>query len=159
MSRGDGVTIRSVIWFSDIRGFTRLSSLLDRDIVISLINDVFETTELVLRERGGEVLKFMGDGLMGVFPVQDNGDEERNNSICRIAREAAHEFQSRLGELRERRIREGLPVVDVGVGLHYGDVSACSCCSAKSSGTCLSPLFIALLILPLHLNHAGLIWQ
>mmetsp|Transcript_17766 Transcript_17766/g.32117 ORF Transcript_17766/g.32117 Transcript_17766/m.32117 type:complete len:114 (-) Transcript_17766:369-710(-) len=65
--RGEGTTIRAVVWFSDMRDFTRFSGLLERDEIISLINEVFETTECILRNHGREILKFMGDGLLGIF--------------------------------------------------------------------------------------------
>jgi len=55
--RGDTVTVRSVIWFSDVRGFTSLSQELDREGIIVLINEVFEITECVLKKHGGEILK------------------------------------------------------------------------------------------------------
>lgn len=61
--RGDGVTMRSVIWFSDVRNFTAMSNRLPQMTVIQIINTVFEVSESVIRKHGGEVLKFMGDGL------------------------------------------------------------------------------------------------
>jgi adenylate cyclase len=61
--RGDGVTIRSVLWFSDVRGFTAMSNRLSRRALIQVINTVFEVTECAIRKHGGEVLKLMGDGL------------------------------------------------------------------------------------------------
>lgn len=164
--RGKGVTVRSVLWFSDVRGYTTLSSHLERDAVIELINDVFELTEEVLNKHGGEILKFMGDGILAIFREPDgavdsgdNGDgtckgnnnsnavanDQQNDnsnidkadkiwmraslpyqvssSICSNGSNAAEEFQRRLAELSKSRIAKGLPGVEVGVGLHYGDCS------------------------------------
>ena len=67
VDRGDTVTVRSVIWFSDIRDFTSLSQELRRDQIVSLIDQVFEITEEVVKNNGGEILKFMGDGWLVVF--------------------------------------------------------------------------------------------
>ena len=120
--RGEGITIRAVVWFSDMRDFTRLSGLLERDEIISLINEVFETTECVLRSHGGEVLKFMGDGLLGIFTTTDLTREEKV-SICGQAREAAAELQRQLHDLERARTEKGLQGAQVGIGLHYGDVS------------------------------------
>lgn len=63
IGRGDGVRIRSAIWFSDVRQFTAMSNRLPQSLVIQILNTVFEVSESVIRKRGGEVLKFMGDGL------------------------------------------------------------------------------------------------
>lgn len=120
--RGEGTTIRAVVWFSDMRDFTRLSGLLERDEIISLINEVFETTECILRNHGGEILKFMGDGLLGIFTTTGLTREEKF-SICGQAREAAAEVQQRLRDLRRARTEKGLQGTQVGIGLHYGDVS------------------------------------
>jgi adenylate cyclase len=67
VSRGDGVTVRSVIWFSDIRQFSKASDQLSRDDTLALVNDVFEVTHSVIAKNGGEVLKFIGDGLLAIF--------------------------------------------------------------------------------------------
>jgi adenylate cyclase len=116
--RGDGETIEAVVWFSDVRGFTRMSAELDRDALLKVLNDTFELLVCVLEDHGGEVLKFMGDGLMGVFPVVDGPA-----AACRAARAAVSAFRVGLGELSQRRVGEGLAPIEVGVGLHYGDVT------------------------------------
>lgn len=105
-----------------MRDFTRKSEILGRDAIISLINEVFETTECVLRSHGGEVLKFMGDGLLGIFQTTDLTQEEMV-SICGQARIATVELQRQLKELRRIRAKRGLQGAEVGIGLHYGDVS------------------------------------
>ncbi|MEX0281835.1 MAG: adenylate/guanylate cyclase domain-containing protein [Arenibacterium sp.] len=67
--RGDGEMIRAVIWMSDIRGFTALAAHRDTADVIDSLNRCFETVTEAVSDSGGEVLKFIGDALLGIFPV------------------------------------------------------------------------------------------
>ena len=71
VDRGDFMRLRSVLWFSDIRGYTALSAATQQSRVIGIINTVVETTESVLEEFGGQILKIMGDGIMAVFVEPD----------------------------------------------------------------------------------------
>ncbi|MGH6920610.1 MAG: adenylate/guanylate cyclase domain-containing protein, partial [Geminicoccaceae bacterium] len=73
VQRGDGETIHAVLWYSDLRGFTALSESLPRDQVISLLNAHFERLAAPIKAFGGEVLKFMGDGLLAIFPTETAG--------------------------------------------------------------------------------------
>lgn len=121
VKRGDGTTQRAVLWFSDIRGFVRLSSALDRDDLLELLNDTFEISVDALEPRGGEVLKFLGDGLLAMFPVADTDPTGRK--ACEAAYDAFVDFSDRLGQLAATRAARGLMTADVTVGLHFGDVS------------------------------------
>jgi len=136
IERGEGLSIRSVIWFSDIRNFTSMSGELSRHELVELINGVFEVTVQVIREHKGQVLKFIGDGLMAIFSTgaasfqrsSFSADEKREvddqaASVCRNARLAAKDLQIRLDALKKERETKGLLGASVGVGLHYGDVS------------------------------------
>jgi class 3 adenylate cyclase len=58
-----------VIWYCDLRGFTRASDSLPRDAIIALLNDYFDTMGALVTSAGGEILKFMGDGMLAIFPV------------------------------------------------------------------------------------------
>ncbi len=118
VKRGDGQELRAVIWFSDLRGFTRLSATLDRAVLLDLLNACFELAVTTIEAHGGQVLKFMGDGLLGVFPVGDDP-----TPACHAARAAADAFQEGLGALRIQREAKGLPAPEVGVGLHLGEVT------------------------------------
>jgi adenylate cyclase len=128
--------VRSVVWFSDVRGFTSLSCRLEREHVIGLINDVFEVTETVLKKHGGQILKFMGDGVLAVFTEPDGEDHEGSTSdrcmrdsltlgtpVCGKAKAAAAEFQKKLKEMSDKRVAHESPGAEVGIGLHYGDCS------------------------------------
>lgn len=119
--RGDGQTVRAVIWFSDVRGFTRMSNELAAPKLLDLLNDHFELMVSSLEAHGGEVLKFMGDGLLAVFAVED--DDEQGQAACMRARQAASALQTGLIDLTRQRDEAGLPTAQVGVGLHFGSVN------------------------------------
>jgi len=123
VKRGDGTTIRAVVWFSDVRGFTKLSNELSRDELLELLNFVFEVTIEIVEAHGGEVLKLMGDGLMAVFPSPTGGDDDDGKSTCQAARTAAETLQKRLKQAVSECSERDLRNVEVGVGLHYGDVN------------------------------------
>ncbi|MED5373898.1 MAG: adenylate/guanylate cyclase domain-containing protein [Myxococcota bacterium] len=113
VKRGDGETLRAVVWFSDVRGFTQLSESLPRDALLGLLNDAFERVVGVVEDHGGEVLKFMGDGVLAVFPSDGDDDGE----AAHRALSAAQDLQVRLDA------RGGEPRIRMGVGLHLGEVS------------------------------------
>ncbi len=123
--RGDGQTIRAAIWFCDIRGFTRLTGSLEQPALLSLLNDTFEVIVEQLAARGGEVLKFMGDGVLAIFAEDDQVARDHEGSArraCAAAYQATEQVLLGLAAVHERRRAAGLPVAPIGVGLHYGDV-------------------------------------
>ncbi len=71
--RGHTEAMEAVIWLSDLRGFTRLSDRLPSDVVVDVLNRYFDCQVAAITAHGGEVLKFMGDGLLAVFPVAEQG--------------------------------------------------------------------------------------
>ena len=78
--RGEGQTIEAVIWYCDLRGFTRASDSLPRDAIIALLNDYFDTMGALVTSAGGEILKFMGDGMLAIFPVASPGQRAETAS-------------------------------------------------------------------------------
>ncbi len=70
--RGSVDTLHAVLWYADIRGFTPLSDAAPGQVVVELLNDVFEILTASLRERGGQVLKFIGDAMLATFPFEDS---------------------------------------------------------------------------------------
>lgn len=107
--RGDVESIRAVLWLSDMRGFTALSDRLPPEDLIGLLNRFFDAQVPAIRAQGGEVLKFMGDGLLAVFRV---GGEADAAAVCRRAVEAARAADAALGRADIR----------FGLGLHLGDM-------------------------------------
>jgi len=121
IQRGDSQTMRAVVWFSDLRGFTRMSMQLGQARTLALLNDVFEVIVRVIEAEGGQVLKFMGDGLLGVFSAAP--DDPQGRAACKAARRAASALRTELDLLSKRRGADGLVTPEVGLGLHFGDVS------------------------------------
>ena len=111
-------SVRNVtILFADIRGFTRLSEILEPEAVLALVNEYFEAMEPALDRFGGIIDKFMGDSIMAVFGVPEPDDRDAANAV-----EAALDMQARLRILNEKRSTENRPAFRMGIGLHSGPV-------------------------------------
>ena len=118
IERGSGETIRAVIWFCDLRGFTRLADILPRDLLIEMLDDYLEAMARPLRDNHGQILKFMGDGLLATFDL--TGRDEA--VVCEDALKAAAELRSALPVFNAERKAAGKPVMDFGLALHLGEV-------------------------------------
>jgi adenylate cyclase len=98
IQKGDFETIRAAIWFSDLRGFTDMSCRLPARDVIDTLNRVFGRQVASIERHGGEVLKFMGDGMLAIFPFRDAASDHTNvadaTRLCDRAIEAAEEALS-----------------------------------------------------------------
>ena len=116
--RGSVETLRAVIWFADIRGFTAFSDAAEGPIVIALLNDVFEILTAAVRSRGGQVLKFIGDGMLTTFSF----DEADRAETCRRALDGALEAMRNIDALNAERAAAGAPPVRVDIALHIGEV-------------------------------------
>jgi len=118
--RGSAETIHAVIWMCDLRDFTRFSETLPRDELIGLLNAYFQAVGTPIRERGGEILKFIGDAMLAIFRVASPATLAED---CRKAAEAVADARTQLQELNVRREAEGRPAIRCGIALHVGDVS------------------------------------
>ncbi|MHA1537774.1 MAG: adenylate/guanylate cyclase domain-containing protein [Alphaproteobacteria bacterium] len=118
--RGDGKTLHAVIWYSDLRGSTRMSETLDADDYIHVLNDYFEATAGAVLQAGGDVLSFIGDAVLAIFPI---GEAENTAAgACRKALEASAKAGARLARTNKAREGRGAEALDYGLGLHVGDV-------------------------------------
>jgi adenylate cyclase len=113
--RGSGVTITAVVMICDLRGFTTISEQWPRDDVISMLNEYFEVVSAPLEENGGEILKFIGDGLLAVFPLN-------RATACADALAAALSVRRGMAALNERRVGANLETLGYGLGVNVGDV-------------------------------------
>jgi adenylate cyclase len=118
VQRGSVESVRAVLWYADIRGFTSIADKTPGLMVIDLLDDVFETLTASLRSRGGQVLKFMGDGMLATFPFADATGE----ATCRRAIDAAVEAMHALDRLNGARCEAGKPAAAVDLALHVGEV-------------------------------------
>jgi adenylate cyclase len=113
--RGSGVTVRAAIMICDLRDFTRISDNWPRDDVIDLLNGYFDAVSEPLSRRGGEILKFMGDGLLAIFPLSEP-------KACANLLHAVAEAHQAMTALNESNRELGRVPLNYGVGIHVGDV-------------------------------------
>ena len=113
--RGIPERIDAVVWFSDLRGFTRITDTAPEQ-VIPLLNDYADVIVSAIHDHGGDVLKLIGDGTLAIFTAEDR------MHACDAALAAAIAARQGVAELKRRRAAEGKPVTDMYLGLHVGNV-------------------------------------
>ena len=120
IQRGDSDTIHAALWFSDLRDFTRLSNTVPPAELVRVLNDLFDCQVPAIERHGGEVLKFIGDGMLAIFSVHD---ESARAAVCGQALAATTEAFAALDALNRDRDQRGEPPLAVGVSLHLGEVA------------------------------------
>jgi adenylate cyclase len=115
IDRGQVRTVPTVLWFSDLTGFTRIADTLPREQLLDLLNAYADCLVGVVHDHGGEVFKFMGDGILAVF----NGAQ---SDACRRALDAAAAARTAIARLNQARTGAGLPVTGFTLALHEGEV-------------------------------------
>ena len=113
--RGVADRIDAVIWFSDLRGFTRITDSAPEQ-VIPLLNAYADVIVSAIHAQGGDVLKLIGDGTLAIFTAADRPH------ACAAALGAATTARGEVAALNAKRARDGLPVTDMYLGLHVGEV-------------------------------------
>ncbi|SDI05480.1 MULTISPECIES: adenylate/guanylate cyclase domain-containing protein [Bradyrhizobium] len=117
--RGHTETMNAAIWLSDLRGFTSLSDRLPAETVVDILNLYFDCQVAAIRKHGGEVLKYMGDGLLAVFPIDEYvGDDQK---VCSHVLEAAHESRVSVAEM-QYSIGDVVERFRFGLALHVGPI-------------------------------------
>lgn len=119
VQRGEVQGVEAVLFFTDLRGFTALADTLPGRDLIVLLDDCFDCMVRPLTVRGGEVLKFMGDGLLAIFRIEDRPRAE----TCAMALAAAKEALAQMSVLAESRRARSLPTPDLDIALHIGHVN------------------------------------
>jgi adenylate cyclase len=130
-------TIRAAIWLSDMRGFTALADRIAPAALIAVLNRYFECQVPAILRHGGEVLKFMGDGLLAIFPLGENDDPP---SVCRKALTAAGETRAAIAALDDWPEGGETSGPRFGLALHagellYGNIGAAN----RLDFTCIGP--------------------
>ena len=116
IERGVTDRIKTVLWFSDLRNYTRISETSAPEEIIPLLNDYAEAVVSSIHENSGDVLKLIGDGVLAIFPA-----DERSRA-CAAALGAARAAQEAVAALNARRVEKGLPATEMYLGLHIGEV-------------------------------------
>jgi len=114
IKRGDAEDIHAVIWFCDLRDSTALADSMSRRDFLALLNEYFECTLGPVLERKGEVLRFIGDAALAIFPI-----DGRPAQACAAAVEAARDALARMEKANKKR---PLPL-RFGIGLHLGELT------------------------------------
>jgi adenylate cyclase len=116
IERGVAEKITAVLWLSDLRGFTRIADSVPGEQIVALLSDYNDALVTAIHAHDGQVLKFIGDGLLAIFQADDMAE------ACHQAIAAAEHARAEVGGLNARRRRDGLPVTDFCLGLHLGEV-------------------------------------
>jgi len=115
ITRGSGETVGAAIWFCDLRGFTELSERMDRDRLLACLNQYFDAVAGPVEAHGGEILKFMGDAMLAIFPLG-------SDQACGRALAAALDARAAMARLNRERAAQGEEALRFGIALHAGDV-------------------------------------
>lgn len=117
--RGTGETIHAVIWFADLSRFTELTDNLPPDEVIALLNSFFERLAAPVEAVGGEILKFIGDAMLAIFPIK--GGDTAVHAACAAALGAAKGAIAEMDTLNEARKTADQEPLEFRLALHVGD--------------------------------------
>jgi class 3 adenylate cyclase len=118
LRRGAGETIQAALLYADLRGFTNLSERHPPAMVIAALDAWFDRIAGSVHAFGGEVLKFIGDGVLAIFPITG----ERRRDACEAALRAVSAARAGMAHLDEERRRQGLPPLPFGAALHVGEM-------------------------------------
>ncbi len=124
ITRGSGATVQAAIWYCDLRGFTALSERLGRDALLACLNDYFDAMAGAVEANGGEILKFIGDAMLAIFPLE-------GEQACRRALKAALNARATMAAQNARRRARGEETLGFGIALHTGEVMYGNIGSAK----------------------------
>lgn len=113
--RGTGQPIDAALWFCDMRGFTTLADQRPASEVVAILDHFFEAVAGPIAPHGGEVLKFIGDAVLAIFPVGPAGPADACRRALAAARDAAKGVEALVA-------RDGLPELGFGIALHLGQV-------------------------------------
>ena len=116
IARGVTDRIKAVLWFSDLRNYTRISDTAPAEEIIPLLNDYADAIVSAIHENDGDVLKLIGDGVLAIFPAAERAH------ACAAALDAASAAREAVAGLNVRRFEQGLPATEMYLGLHIGEV-------------------------------------
>ena len=117
---GHSELLNSVIWLSDMRGFTTLADQLPPQILVDLLNRYFDCQVPTILQHGGEVLKFIGDGLLAIFPLAEGATDAPE--VCNRALKAAREARVSIESIEAPFNTGNASGVRFGLALHLGEV-------------------------------------
>jgi adenylate cyclase len=113
------MALAAVLWSSDLRGFTERSDRLPSERIIAILNALFEAQAAGIRAHGGEILKFIGDGLLAIFPIAES---DAVAAVAKAAVAAAQDAISAVASLTDHPAMDGEPPLEIVIALHIGTV-------------------------------------
>ncbi len=116
IGRGQVSRIRSAILFADMRNYTRITSAMDPEGAVALLNRYFDCLVPPIEAEGGEVLKYMGDGLLAIF--RDRSDD--TGAAAQAALAAASAALAHIHRIEAADVRGG---IQAGIALHHGEAA------------------------------------
>lgn len=116
--RGEGAAIHAAILLADLKSFTSLNERYAPDRIVAWLNEHFEAIGRPVEEAEGEILKFMGDSLLAIFPIDAADPAE----ACQRTLSAAQKAIAATAALNQRRAETGQPDILVDIVLHVGEV-------------------------------------
>jgi len=119
--RGDGRDIDAAIWLCDLRDSTALSESLPRKRYLEILNQFFDAMVEPIVEHGGEVLKYVGDAVLAIFPIEE--PDSPAQQACARALAAVADARVRVEQLNHERDERGEPPLAYGIGLHRGSLT------------------------------------
>jgi class 3 adenylate cyclase len=126
LARGTGETIRAALLCADLRDFTALSEVTEPHVMIAALDAWFDRVAGAVHAFGGEVLKFIGDGVLAIFPVtatSGEGDAARGDrEACEAALRAVAASRAGMAHLDQLRQAQGLAPLPFGAALHFGEI-------------------------------------
>lgn len=118
--RGDGETIRAALVMADMRGSTELAETEGRQVYIDTLNQFFDAIAAPFNRDGGQILSFIGDGFLAVYPCGRH--KEPSETACRAAFSAVIKATKRVSDLNAERRSRNMAEIGYGIGLHIGNV-------------------------------------
>jgi adenylate cyclase len=116
IARGVTDRIDTVLWFSELRDYTRIADTSPPEAIIPLLDDYADAIVSAIHGNSGDVLKLIGDAVLAIFPAG------RGSQACTAALDAAVQAQEAVRVLNDRRLQEGSPTTEMYLGLHVGEV-------------------------------------
>ncbi|GLQ30181.1 adenylate/guanylate cyclase domain-containing protein [Litoribrevibacter albus] len=121
--RGTGEAIDAVIWFCDLRGFTSLGDTLPCTELVALLDHYFECVSEPIEAAGGEILKFIGDAILAIFPLSSGASEAHKQTVCLNALAAAEEALANVASKSWCGHTKEALTLSAGIALHIGTVT------------------------------------
>ncbi|MBT4486710.1 MAG: adenylate/guanylate cyclase domain-containing protein [Rhodospirillaceae bacterium] len=120
IDRGTAASMRAVIYYADLRGFTPLAESLPGADLLAMLDDYLDAIARPVLEQGGEVLKFLGDGVLAVFEI--TGDDAECQVACQQGMTAGRAAFAAVGTLNRDRGAADRPIMEMDLALHIGNV-------------------------------------